>query len=154
MLRCSISSPLIWYMIKYKDHVINSAPGSIPATLSIVRYGGQTYYDYVHSRRSQRCLRLAQLELHTLKLPHNGARFLVSCAKFPTDLASVDCLLYIANIALLIGYSMEDYVSPVFFPYRPASPVRAAARDTKGCMFHLARGRKVVTNLWVENDKR
>lgn len=36
--------------------------------------------------------------------------FLVFCAKLPTHLAFIKCLLN-TNIALLTGYNMEDYVS-------------------------------------------
>ena len=36
--------------------------------------------------------------------------FLVFCAKFPTHLAFIKYLLN-TNIALLIGYNMEDYVT-------------------------------------------
>lgn len=52
-------------------------------------------------------LHLVELELHTLKMVHNSIRFLVFCAKFPTHFT---CSLN-TNIALLIGYNMEDYVS-------------------------------------------
>lgn len=69
------------------------------------------YYNYyVHILQSQYCLLLVELELHTLKIVYNSIRFLVFCAKFPTHLTFMKCLLN-TNIALLIGYNMNDYVS-------------------------------------------
>lgn len=69
------------------------------------------YYNYyVHILQTQYCLHLVELGTAHTENSIQQQMFLVFCAKFPTHLTFIKCLLN-TNIALLIGYNMEDYVS-------------------------------------------
>lgn len=76
------------------------------------------YYNYVHILQSQYCLHLVELKLHTLERAYNSI-LLSFVPNSLTYLTSIKCLLN-TNIALLIGYNMEDYVSLMLIAYTPA----------------------------------
>lgn len=80
---------------------------------------------------------------------------LVSCANFATDFTSVNSL-FNTNIALLIGYSMEDYV---FVNVRSSTNLLCKcllpSRTWNAHAFNVTRGRRVVTyRNWVGNETR
>lgn len=71
------------------------------------------YYNYyVHILQSQYRLLLVELEPHALKIVYNSIRWVIFWSFVPNFLpiSVIECLLN-TNIALLIGYNMEDYVS-------------------------------------------